>query len=43
MLRIVLLTCGAAIALYLVWNFLQLFFGIFRERRGEEKKKLPPN
>jgi hypothetical protein len=39
MLRIALWGCGAAIALYLIWNLLQIIVGIFRERRSDKSKK----
>jgi hypothetical protein len=39
MLRIVLWVCGAGIAMYLVWNFLQVLVGSFRERRSDKSKK----
>jgi hypothetical protein len=40
MLRIVLWACGAAIAMYLAWNFLQILVGSFRERRSDKNKKV---
>jgi hypothetical protein len=39
MLRIALWACVAAIALYLIWNFLQIIVGIFRRRRSDKSKK----
>jgi hypothetical protein len=39
MLRTALWACGAAIALYLVWNVLQIIVGSLRERRSEKNKK----
>ena len=39
MIRIALVAIGALIALYLLWNFLQLFFGIFGQRRAGKSKK----
>jgi hypothetical protein len=39
MLRIALWTSGAAIALYLIWNFLQILIGSFRDRRSHKSKK----
>ena len=39
MLRIALWACGGAIAMYLVWNFLQILVGIFKERRSDKSKK----
>lgn len=39
MLRIALFAIGAAAALYLVWNFLQLLFGSYRDRRSVKNKK----
>lgn len=38
MSRIVLWTIGAAIALYVVWNILQILLAIVRERRRKSAK-----
>ena len=37
MFRIVLYAIGAVVALYLVWNVLQLAFGSYRDRREVKK------
>lgn len=39
MLRTALWVCGAAVALYLVWNAFQLLFGIIKERRSTNRQK----
>ena len=37
MSRYVLLAIGALIALYLIWNAVQFFAGIFKDRRPKRK------
>lgn len=39
MLRIVLFSIGALVALYVIWNLLQLLFGSYRDRRSAKNKK----
>ena len=39
MLRIALWVCGAAIGLYLAWNFLQILIGAIKERRSNKSTK----
>jgi hypothetical protein len=39
MLRIVLFTCGGFIALYLVWNIIQFFYGNYKDRQAAKTKK----
>ena len=39
MLRIALCACGGAIALYLVWNFLQILVGSVRDPRSDKTMK----
>ena len=43
MLRIVLFAIGAVVALYLIWNLLQLVFGSYGDRRAAKKKKTGDN
>jgi hypothetical protein len=38
MLRIALLSIGALIALYVIWNLVQLVLGSYRDRRAVKKR-----
>jgi len=39
MLRIMLFAIGAVVALYLIWNLLQLLLGSYKDRRSMKNKK----
>jgi hypothetical protein len=39
MLRIMLFAIGALVALYFIWNLLQLLVGSYKDRRSAKKKK----
>ena len=39
MLRIMLFAIGAVVALYLIWNLLQLLVGSYKDRRSLKNKK----
>ena len=39
MLRIAVFVIGGVVALYLVWNFVQLLFGSYQDRRSAKNKQ----
>jgi hypothetical protein len=39
MLRIAIFVIGGVVALYLIWNFVQLLFGSYQDRRSAKDRK----